>query len=546
MKVETQLLEDAIRAELWARGDLREEMYPNSQLVLFEMLESWRKEHAGDMGPAVLNCHRGMGKSFFLAQYGIHRCLKKGGTVVRFGSPTLTQTEEIAVPIMTKILNDAPRAISWRKVANNYFFRSPLHNRKDGESVFNLFSCKEDAESMRGKRAHVVLLDEVRSIQNAQYVIEEVLLFLFAGQEDPMMVLSSTPPKRPDHAFTSYFIPGAKVDGRYFEMSIDKNPDFPAVQRQMLAKVCGGVDTIGWKREALCMTLPDPSALAVSEFIAARSEIVKVTELPTHYFAFLGMDAGFMDYTACLFAWVEFIQQKLVIEDEYVTHYRSTLDIATEIKKKEAALFGESVHHERIRRYADANQQQLHDLRSIYGLPFSAASRWEMDAALADLKAAIQMRDIWIHPRCRNLIHQLEHSTLNNRRNDFDRPEEMEFGHDPTRPIIGHSDALMALVYLWRQMKHKMLENPYPTPQQVFKSMPGTIVDLPEEKPGKLSKYGLPRKGVVTSRNVVTNNPIRIQRRKITVWSGQTGTTGPVPIRKVISPDGRSTWIYSE
>lgn len=540
--INSSVIEEAIRSELWARGDIRDELFPTSQLVLFDKIEAWRAAHTGDVGPAVLNCHRGMGKSWFLAYYGLSCCLRRAGCVARFGSPTLTQTEEIAIPILTKILSNIPPAIRWRKVANNYYFKSPLHPAKTPESVFNLFSCKEDAESMRGKRANIILLDEVASIPNAQYVIDEVLLFLFAGQEDPMMILSSTPPRRPDHAFTSYFIPAAQKDGRYFKIAINENVDFPAQQRQMLAKVCGGVDTIGWKREALCITEPDPSALAVFEFVAAEAEIVRETEMPSHYFAYLFMDAGFMDYTACLFAWVEFIQQKLVIEDEYVVHYRSTLDIAEAIKKKELVLFGEGVHFDRLRRYADTNQQQLHDLRSVYGLPFAAAKHFELESALAEFKSAIQLRDIWIHPRCVNFIHQLKTSTLNRRRNDFQRPDEIDLNQDPTRPILGHSDAIMAGVYGWRMVKQRMLDNPYPDPKQVFRNVPGVIIDLPERRE-KLDKYGLPRHGI-TQKDVVTHQPIKIARRKVTVWSGKSLAKGPVPIRKVIGPDGRSTWIY--
>lgn len=541
--INNELAEEAIRGELWARGDLSDEMFPNSQLVLREHIEGWRRANPEDAGPLVVNCHRGMGKSWFLTLYGFEYALRRPGMVVRFGSPTLTQTEEIALPIIQKILSTKPKAISVRKVANNFYFKSPRWGKDAPESVFNLFSCKEDAESMRGKRANLILLDEVRSIDNARYVIEEVLLFLTAMQEDPLMILSSTPPHRPDHAFTAHFIEDARKFGRYFKLSIDENPDFPESQARMLERICGGRHTPGWKREALCITLPDPSLLAVSEFQDAKHEIVREVPRPTHYYIHESMDAGFMDYTAVLFAWVWFIHQKLVIEDELLFHFKSTVDIAEAIQEKEASLWSRAIHREEIARYGDATKQQLHDLRATYGLRFHAADRWDLDASLADLKSAIQLRHIIIHPRCVNLLNQLENSTLNRKRNDFDRPVEKDFmGEDPTRPVMGHSDALMALVYLWKQAKRRMLDNPYPDPKEIWRNESSTIVDLPETQ--YFDKFGrqVNRK---TSRKNITFRPARITRKAMTIWKGPVAGTrnARVPIRKVIGPDGRSTWI---
>lgn len=539
--ISSELAREAIRGELWARGDLSTEMFPNSQLVLREHIECWRGANREDAGPLVLNCHRGFGKSWFLTLYGFEYALRKPGVTVRFGSPTLTQTEEIALPIIQKILITKPKAISVRKVANNFYFRSPRWKKDAQESVFNLFSCKEDAESMRGKRANLILLDEVRSIDNARYVIEEVLLFLTAMQEDPLMILSSTPPARIDHAFTSHFIPDAQKSGRYFEMPIDRNQDFPESQAKMLERICGGRHTAGWKREALCITLPDPSALAVSEFQDAKMEIVREVPRPTHYYIHEGMDAGFMDYTAVLFAWVWFIQQKLVIEDELVFHFKSTVDIASAIARKEEDLWSKAVHRDRISRYADATKQQLHDFRTTYDLRFHPADRWDLEASLADLKGAIQLRHIVIHPRCVHLINQLNSSTLNKKRNDFDRPKETDMGgEDPTRPVMGHSDALMALVYLWKMAKRRLLDNPYPDPREVWRNDPGVIVDIPTyyNKAGREVNYKTKNVGI-------TRKPLTINRRKITVFNKPVaGAGGRIPIKKIQGPDGRSTWIY--
>jgi hypothetical protein len=49
----------------------------------------------------------------------------------------------------------------------------------------------------------------------------------------------------------------------------------------------------------------------------------------------------------------------------------------------------------------------------------------------------------------------------NEHRTNFARPD-MEDEQDPDSPILGHADALMALVYLWRMVKSSFQADPRP------------------------------------------------------------------------------------
>jgi len=472
----------ALESELWLRGDLSYLMKPNSQLPLDRKISDWRATHPDDPRPIVINSHRGWGKSHYLILAGIQECVRRPGWMCRFGSPTLTQTEEIAEPILRKILGVMPKAITVRPSGPNYYFKNPRWPENSIESCFSLFSCKDDAENMRGKRANWIAVDEVRGIKDrADYVIDEVLLFLFASQEDPCLILSSTPPDIMDHPFSAKYVPDAQLDGRYFINPITDNPDFSEREKTLLANACGGIGTLGWRREALCEMVPDPRGLAVPEFHVHRSGIVVAHPRPTHFFPYLAMDAGFHDYTAVLFSYCDFSAQKIIIEDEFVQHYRTTEDIVRQVKDKEEKLYAGTSHVDYIRRFADAPPQTLYDLRETYGFPFSPAQKWDKQSALADLRSAIQGERILIHPRCRNLIHQLTNGQLNKSRKDFERSKEIPLSVYDDRPVVGHCDALMALVYLWRMVKPSMLLNPFPDPRLVYRGDPNIVVDLPTE-----------------------------------------------------------------
>jgi hypothetical protein len=89
----------------------------------------------------------------------------------------------------------------------------------------------------------------------------------------------------------------------------------------------------------------------------------------------------------------------------------------------------------------------------------------DKETAISSLRTGIQSNKIEIWPNCKNLIHQLQNGTWNDRRTTFERSE-----------TTGHCDAIDALIYLYRHLKRR--ENPFPV--QTYSHQTHFV---PKEKP---------------------------------------------------------------
>jgi hypothetical protein len=167
---------------------------------------------------------------------------------------------------------------------------------------------------------------------------------------------------------------------------------------------------------------------------------------PTHFYPLASADVGYVDFFACLFGYVDFLEQKLIVEDEVVTKRKNTGEIVELIRAKEKALYGS--HPSDIRRIADATPREIADLTQVYHLPFQAAERHDRESQLAVMRHNLAQGKIVIQERCRNLILQLG-SGVRDKNGKFERSES-----------LGHCDAVAALVYMNRMASWH--SNPYP------------------------------------------------------------------------------------
>lgn len=449
-------LED-IHRELWFRGNLSYMLWPGSQLKAYNAAMAWNRANRESRQPYVLCTHRGGGKSFFLATVGVERCIQMPGQNVRFGAPAYKQAVEILSECLPKILEHKPPEIKVYETEGYVKFHNPRWKRPARESVLWKFGAnRETIDAQRGLRSNMLLLDEVRNWDDLGYALNDVLYFQTARQANPFVIVASTPPGSVSHYFWSKLVPKAIAHKRYYELTINDNPDMSQTEIDELADSCGGRDTNAWKREALCMRITDDELMVVPEFLRKRDSIVMGWEKPRYCQKFVVGDFGLKDATAILFAYIDYRKAKLVIDNEFVDHFRSTSEIAHEIQARVKELAGSIVT--RICWWADAPQQQLYDFATDHKIFFAPPEKYDKWAALAALRGAIQDERIIIAPRCRNLIYQLEAGVFNKRRTDFQR-ELTSSGQDLT---LGHLDAIAALIYLWRMCRNYFHFSPYP------------------------------------------------------------------------------------
>lgn len=449
---QAKALELAVIEELWYQGDLSYLLRPDGQTRVYEFTKDWKRENQDSVLPIIWNCHRRMGKSFCLILKCIERCLQYPGQEVRFGAPTSKMAKEIVEPLIQQVLSDCPEALKPIRRQNNWSFRNPRWEGKARPSTLHLVGCKEGADTQRGLASDMVVLDECREIDKFEYVVGSIFGFHFAGRENPLMILASTPPDTMDHAWVAKYLEEGRREDRYIEVRADQNTDFTERDRKILLPLCGGSEeTTTWQREALCQLITDEKSLVIPEFrIVKESVAVDHYERPEFFFPHECMDFGFVDYTACLFGYVDFKKQLLIIDDEYVVHYKSLGDIARGIKDKETALYPGTLLYP-VRRFGDNEQLALQTLSRDYGLYVSAADKWNAEAAIADLRTKFQEGKIRIHKRCKELLYQLANG-IKDEKGKIVRTEK-----------CGHCDAIMALVYLNRMVNWS--QNPYPFKQ---------------------------------------------------------------------------------
>ncbi|MFQ5443010.1 MAG: hypothetical protein ACE5EK_00185 [Nitrospinales bacterium] len=447
-----------LEAENWYRGELDYLLRRHGQMAVYRKIREWKEANPNRLGPIVLNCHRAFGKSYFVVLLGIERCLKFPFQEVRVSSPTYKQTKEIVAPIITKILARCPDELQPERREGKLVFKNPRWEDPNAISTLYLSTCKDDAESQRGLRSDFIAIDECRDVPNFDYVVKDVYLFHFAQRKNPLMILCSTPPKSPgDHAWSRVYLESARRNNRYIEFPVTMNEDWTEADDEMLVDVCGGKETTSWRREALCELIGDEASLIVPEFQKIRDRVVvDFWERPAHFFPYVCIDTGWVDKTAVLFGYVDFLNQVLVIEDEIVLARVRTVDLAAKILAMEKILYPRGRHPLPIRRFGDMTPQQLNDLVYAmreqagfsYPVSWSSVEKYDREVSLARLRSGIQNERIKILSCCKHLVKQLMEGTQDEK-GRFERSE-----------VHGHFDAIAALQYLFRMVKWQA--NPFP------------------------------------------------------------------------------------
>lgn len=435
-----------LNRRMWFDGDLRHLLRPNGQTRLRDWIDGWKTASPDSPGPLVTNCHRRFGKSFGYVAMAFGRCLERPHQIVRFGAPTFTQCKEIVEPEIQKILGSCPPELRPKKSGHVWTFKNPKWGDRHATSQFYLIGCRDHAEAHRGKASDMIVLDECALFTRLPYVVSDIFGAHFVGRENPVMILSSTPPTTNDHPFKEE-ADKAAAGGRYLCIPTTENPDWGERDDKMLAGICGGKQTTAWKREALCEFVTDEGALIVPEFKEVAEAIVLEHEHPPHFYPLVFADFGWIDDTAFLFAYVDWKEGLLIIEDEVVVRKKNTADLAGLIRQKERALWSGNPYP--VKRIADNTRQGIDDWRRDHRIFFvTPEDKHDPDQLCATMRSLFQAKKIRISPKCTKLIYQLENGVRDDR-GKFERSDR-----------CGHCDAIAALMYGIRMTNFSLNPNP--------------------------------------------------------------------------------------
>lgn len=435
----TQDLETA-KSKLWHAGVLSWKLH-KAQVDMHD---------AVDLNPNslfVINCGRQIGKSFFLCAYAIEYALKNPRAKICYVAPQAKMVKKIILPRIKEILKDCPKELK-----PTYKVNEQVYIFENGSEIHIAGTDAGRAENLRGQVFHLVIADEAGFIDDLGYLVSSILVPMISTTRG-RIILSSTPPISPDHAFVRY-VRQAETNGNYIKKTVYDNPLIDPRQMKNLIEASGGESSDAWRREYLAEFITSAKDAVVPEATEAlMSELVQQWPRPPFYDSYTSADLGYIDNTGMLFGYWDFRLAKLIIEDEATFNKPTSSKIAEIVREKEKACWESNGSvKDPYKRVIDGNDITIADLNAPpNNLRFVKTRNDDPLAAVNELRVMVHNKQIIINPRCKNLISEIKYAVWDTSGRKFARSDEEN---------RGHFDTLMALVYMVRNLNKQ--KNPYP------------------------------------------------------------------------------------
>lgn len=436
----TIITKEKAREILWRKGNL-----------LFKLDETqkelYRFVHENPHQIIVIGASRRLGKSYFLLTLAFEECLKNPNRIVKYVAQTLKEVKKITDYLIKQLTSDCPKDLIPH-------FHTHYHSLifPNGSQIHFAGTEMNRAENLRGSEAHLCIVDEAGFCNNLDYIVNSIL-FPLTTLTKGKIILASTPSVSIDHPFIKLLIE-AEREGRFIKKTIYDNPRLKPEDIEQIAQQIGGKDSVAFRREYLVELISSDVDAVLPEFTrTVEEEIVKAGYVRPDYFdAYVSMDIGGKDFTAVLFAYYDFLNNIVVIEDELVFKNAVLSDeLAQAIKEKELELWGHNNNGRgKIFRYSDNNNIiLLNDFIVKHDLVFIPTRKDDKKTALNDVRTRIKTKKLIIHPQCVNLVRHMRSAVWATNKKDFAKSTE-----------LGHYDCVDALIYLIRNINFN--RNPYP------------------------------------------------------------------------------------
>lgn len=434
---------EAIRA-LWKRGNLTWKL-DDTQKSIYTFI----KEHSQKLLTLLIS--RRCGKTSTLLVIALEQCFKHKNSIVLYFTPEQKQTRTIVRPLLNKMLEDCPENLRPEYKTNESLYR--FHN---GSELRLVGTDNEQYESQRGIDSHLVIIDEAGFVKAPlKYIIQSILIPTTLHTRGKI-ILSSTPPQESDHPFKDYVDEAEASDS----LIVKTIYDFPRISHDeindIIKSLPGGVNGSAFRREFLCKFEVSDEINVIPEMHDESLTIpmIRDWDKPPYYDFYVGMDLGLRDATGILFAYVDYLQQKIIFVDEWLERGNKVtmLAIAKAVEEKEKNNFLNPISSQTqkyYKRVSDTDLIVLNDLNVNYKTYFEPAKKYDKPAIIAQFRHAIERGRIIISPKCKNLILQMKHARWEKNKDTYKRSE-----------IYGHFDLVDAALYLFRSIDWK--RNPYP------------------------------------------------------------------------------------
>ncbi len=486
-----ELTPDEIRYR-WQLGALDYKLRDYQRDVYFDL---WEAIIDPDCLQYTLNVSRRWGKTTDIDLIALEFCNRLPGAMIRFAAPTGVELRKRTLPIMRQLLLDCPADLKPTWNGQDKCFTFPNSSEIHLAGVNN---AHED--DLRGTSCHLGPVDEAGFVDRLEYLLDSVLApqTLDTGGT---IILGSTPPPTPAHDYCE-IAKACENEGWYAHRDIYSMglPD-ELIRRYQKQAGCRWelrgeifdewvegatlIESSTWQREYLARFVVDSTLAVVPEWNDRYARSTPRDQFFPFHHKYSAMDLGVRDFNATLFGYYDFRNARLVIEDEWIANGPElTSDvIERQVREREKKLGygrwrGEEWVPEMRMRVADNNNVNLLVDLAVQGLPFGATSK-ELIKGFAHKGAAlmsmVNMLRMWvkegrvlIDPKCTNLLGCLKYGVWK---------DVQYIGRELGRAkAYGHYDALMALVYLVRNVD----VHTNPIPADFFHNRDGQRTFVPD------------------------------------------------------------------
>lgn len=426
----------------WQTGRLYIHLNPSQQKIYTQ----W-KLAAPDHSKFVVNCSRKIGKSVLGMFLAAEVCIQRPKALVAFIAPTIDDVQEYVRQLYDVAFASCPEELKPRLKKTQIVFANGSKilfrgvGKGQGTSYNNLRSFAFD----------LIILDEAGFSANLDEIVDGALVSTLLPRNGNMLLMS-TPPVTPDHAFKGY-CDQAILDNAYMELTI-RDSHYPIELQEKFIKDLGGILSHKVQREFFCKFVIDTDFQLCPEW-KPEFEVDRVVDPNFKYwFKYDGLDQGWSDNSVCLFGYVWWGRDKrshIHFEDEIcMKSPEQTTDLLAErIIAKEMEVFDfKRLDQSPIkRRIADNNTPSLlQDFNLRHNLYFyPVESKTFLDVMVSDVREIVKEGRVTASPKCVQLIGCMRNGVWTKTKGGA---RGKEFSRSKT---FGHYDGFAAAMYFIRE-----------------------------------------------------------------------------------------------
>ena len=438
----TPELEQMAKEIAWEEGRLKYLM----RFTQRKIKEAWIKSKEKSRKFYIESTRR-LGKSSLLLILMAEECLSAPNRKCGFFAPVKDGLLDYIEPLIAKTFQECPERFM------PFFDRARFMLKfKNGSSIIFRGANNQQHRIRRGQEFHVAGIDEARDVDHLTELIESVI-FPSLFSTDGHLIISSTPADTRSHPLHTYKLQ-AELEEWIVKIPIEEASELDPKAyplelikewKEETLKAPDGQDI--WEREYECKWVVNRRKMAVPEWDTGKM-VMSFSPDPYYefYHHYLGLDWGYKDYTAVIFATLNFRKARLEVDGELTF---SGKDVRSDWMSDRIALtykhlYGKPIHELLpYRQVSDsADPILINELNKYAGMNVVPVEKAHtLDAMLQEFRILVMQGKIVVSPKCSMLIHCLENGIWDDKRAKLDQDV-----------LAHHFDHLMALVYLTRMI----------------------------------------------------------------------------------------------